>query len=155
MQEHGPYRYHLAFTRKKITSVKSDDGKIGFSAPVTKEKEPKLYVILHKQQPVYVGQTISPIKARLSSGLKKDSKKLNSYQWRVLGEATIDIWMLGGIDKKTRETIEGEVVFLIRQRSGQWPKYQMEIHFHQSDEEHREKAQEILNYYGEPLCPTA
>ncbi len=48
---------------------------------------------------------------------------------------------------KDIETVEAEVVFLIRQRTDQWPKYQTEIHFHQSNNAHRAAAQAILNHY--------
>lgn len=44
------------------------------------------------------------------------------------------------------ETVEAEVVFLIRQ-AGQWPEFQTEIHFHPSNEGHREAARRILGHY--------
>jgi hypothetical protein len=44
------------------------------------------------------------------------------------------------------ETIEAEIVFLIRQR-GQWPSHQTEIHFHPSRPYHRKAAEAIVNRY--------
>ena len=43
--------------------------------------------------------------------------------------------------------MEAEVVFLIRQLSGQWPPFQTEIHFHPSTEDHREAARAVLEHY--------
>ena len=45
------------------------------------------------------------------------------------------------------ETVEAEVVLLIQQKHGQWPKYQSEIHFHQSQRTHREAAEKIVHHY--------
>lgn len=45
------------------------------------------------------------------------------------------------------ETVEAEVVFLIRS-AGQWPLFQTEIHFHESNEEHRRIAKEIGKTFG-------
>ncbi|WP_305809178.1 hypothetical protein, partial [Staphylococcus epidermidis] len=44
------------------------------------------------------------------------------------------------------ETIEAEVVYLIRQ-AGQWPRFQTEIHFHPSGDEHRQWALTIAETY--------
>ncbi|MDO8578754.1 MAG: hypothetical protein Q7R50_06200 [Dehalococcoidales bacterium] len=35
-----------------------------------------------------------------------------------------------GLIKSSVEAIEGELVYYIREKTGKWPKYQMEIHFH-------------------------
>ena len=40
-------------------------------------------------------------------------------------------------------TVEAEMVYLIR-RSGQWPRFQTEIHFHPSEEHHRKVAKRLL-----------
>ena len=45
------------------------------------------------------------------------------------------------------ETVEAEVVFLIRQEYGQWPEHQTEIHFHKSNDIHRKAAEDIINFY--------
>ena len=99
------------------------------------------------------------------------------YLWRhFLTEAKIDIWLLkvddGDVDAmkddpslvrakalvrakdlKERqkdivmETVEAEVALLIQQKYGHWPKYQSEIHFHQSGDVQRRAAQQIVNHY--------
>ena len=121
-----------------------------------------------------MGKTTEPIATRLRDGFSTDGHKgYKGYLWRhYLEKATIDIWILTLKDKdfealgddpnmkrakekcddnKMREivieTVEAEVVFLIRQISGQWPKYQTEIHFHQSLDAHREIAKKIVNHY--------
>lgn len=47
------------------------------------------------------------------------------------------------------ETVEAEVVFLIRQEYGQWPEHQTEIHFHRSSAEHRKLARMVVAYYAQ------
>jgi hypothetical protein len=45
------------------------------------------------------------------------------------------------------ETVEAEVVHLLRGRYGQWPAFQTEIHFHPSTSSHRRAAREVLELY--------
>ena len=52
------------------------------------------------------------------------------------------------------ESVESEVVLLIRQEIGQWPEYQSEIHFPQTPDAPRKKAAEVVNNYRSALCPT-
>ena len=152
MQLRGPYTYRLTFTEDEITKVDNDErGK--FRDPVTQRRRPKLYVISHSQRPIYVGTTTRPIRSRLNDGFNADPKTTNGYYgypWKQLGQVTIDVWMLdldiGTDPKHEAETLEAEVAFLIRQ-SGQWPKYQSEIHFHQSQDSHRVAAKTIVDHY--------
>jgi hypothetical protein len=125
---------------------------------------------------LYVGQTTQPIAKRLNNH-KNPSKGAPSLWCQFgLNELVIDIWAVKVEDKDIKtmeddpsmkransdrekqdivlETVEGEVAFLIRQDHGQWPKYQIEIHFHQSQDEHRNIAREIVNHYRSPSCPT-
>ena len=155
MQPSSPYTYHLSFSLKNFPASNPPkekwtlDEEVQFSAPVTKKGRAKLYVISHNDKPIYVGATISSIGVRLNQGLGAKY----GYQWRDLKKATIDVWMLEDVwmldevDTKTMETIEGEVVFLIRQHSGQWPDHQTEIHFHQSSTEHRDAAHQVISHY--------
>jgi len=41
------------------------------------------------------------------------------------------------------EAIEAELVYFIREKTGNWPKYQMEIHFHRASEEEKQIAMSI------------
>ncbi|WP_246401118.1 hypothetical protein [Rhizobium hidalgonense] len=69
------------------------------------------------------------------------------YQWRHSGaEAKLHIWAHEDAVNRSHldmETVEAEVVFLIRQ-AGQWPLFQTEIHFHPSNEMHRQIAAQIF-----------
>ncbi len=156
IQLSGPEKYFIKFTPEEITDIASDDGTTEFS-PRVRKSGPKIYVVHESQTPVYVGQTTSSIAARLSKGSKQDPSKNHGYsghQWRrSLCQANIDIWILQFEDKSTAkrdlETIEAEVVFLLRQR-GQWPRYQTEIHFHQSNALHRQTSEQIVDQYRSP-----
>lgn len=185
MQLKGPKTYHVRIgdkkgddKRKKIVSVHNCRGKeTRFS---TKEGELKLYVVSSKNKPLYVGGTKQPFRRRLYYGLTaKGENGYSGYLWRDdLKEVTIRIWNISfkkedfekmkddpsiiraGKDKKRRkdillETVESEVVLLIQQEFKQWPKYQSEIHFHQSNDAHKEAAQKIVSHYLGATCPTA
>ena len=145
MQVSKPIRYRITFDSQKITSKSGPKGEATFVSPVTKPG-PKLYVILDNHEPVYVGATIRPIGECLGSGFRSKYR----YEWRLLQCAYVDIWRLKGVDDndtRAMETVEAEVVFLIRETRKQWPKYQTEIHFHQSQDSHRKIAMKIASYY--------
>lgn len=64
------------------------------------------------------------------------SPKLGGYKWipefNKKKSARVHVFVFDEKFDTNRgpiEAIEGELVFLIRQRTGQWPKYQNEIHF--------------------------
>ena len=147
----GPCKYDIEFTNSEgITSIKINGAKVDFSKPVTGVGA-KVYVVSVNQTPVYVGATTQAIKVRLNQGLKAKY----GYKWKDLGRATISVWMLEGADKMDMETVEGEVVFLIRQQCDKWPEYQNEIHFHESCDAHRAAARKIFNQLWETVCQTA
>jgi hypothetical protein len=70
-------------------------------------------------------------------------------------EASLDIWVHEDPANETPlldlETIEAEVVFLVRQ-AGQWPLRQTEIHFHSSSPVHREIAATIVKTHRHNLA---
>jgi hypothetical protein len=73
------------------------------------------------------------------------------YRWRHhFEEVVLDLWCDTAPEKQNPmldvETIEAEVVFLIR-KMGQWPLYQTEIHFHSSRPDHRVAAKAIVSRY--------
>jgi len=55
------------------------------------------------------------------------------------------VWYFPESDLASVESIEAELVYLVRYRHGAWPKYQMEIHFHQSSAHDKEMAAAIFN----------
>ena len=150
----GPYTYQITFDREDGTNKVNDcRGKSKFSAPVT-HRRPKLYVVSNEGEPIYVGATIQPIANRLRQGFTaKGEHGYYGYAWgQGLDQVTIDIWVGRGGDEGSAfiETLESEVVFLIRKEIGQWPAHQTEIHFHPSDPVHRELAAQIVKRYRSP-----
>ena len=179
MRLEQPIRYGITFDSLRITGVNGPDGRNTFVAPVT-NPGPKVYVIVDRGRPIYIGATNQPIRNRLRLGFQADGNNgYSGYLWRhSLTDAEIDIWLVtvededvesmrndpsveraSGNEQRLRdiviETLEGEVAFLIRKCSGQWPKYQVEIHFHQSQETHRQLATEIVDHYRSPRWPIA
>ncbi len=183
MQLCGPHTYQIAWGSSKETPkvVKSANGKPQFSNPVTCKSKPKLYVVSHHCRPIYVGTTTDSITKRLNGGFKANPKTSHGYRgylWKNLREAAIHIWMLtpegpdfdsmnadpsmtrweGNCQQRENivvETVEAEVVLLIHQEYLQWPEYQTEIHFHQSQDPHKKAARDIIKQYKESSCPTA
>ncbi len=154
-----------------------DKGEYG---PPFSERGPKLYIVSSGGRPIYVGAATIPIKDRLSNGIKPSSKYRYLWSRFPLEELTVDVWIVRlndqdietmnddpnmqlamnhTINKEPQdiilETVEGEVVNLIRQSCEQWPKYQMEIHFHQSHSEHLEIAERIFDDFRSQQCPIA
>jgi hypothetical protein len=81
----------------------------------------------------------------------------HGYAWRHHhAKAMLDVWCHEDArDRDTIdiETIEAEVVFLIR-GAGQWPLHQTEIHFHPSTQQHRVVAAEIMSRYPSSVAAT-
>ncbi len=150
MQISGPSRYRITFNKNGITGVEPPDGGTVFSGAASR-KVPKLYVISHNEQPLYVGVTKQRLRERLRLGFQANSGNgYHGYAWRHnLCDAFIDVWAEESSDLSLAniETIEAEVVFLIGQNFGQWPSYQTEIHFHPSDAIHRDAAWSIVSHY--------
>jgi hypothetical protein len=155
----GPDRYKLSFDAQAFT-VLCSKGTNRFSGLATCNK-PKLYIASVGEQPVYVGVTRQPMRNRLRFGWNATGAGgYHGYAWRhPFKEANLDIWCDdGATDKQSlleMETIEAEVVFLIR-CAGQWPAFQTEIHFHPSNLIHRKLAADVIAKYqfqpGQPQC---
>ena len=150
MQIEGPERYGLTISSAGFL-VRCQKGTAKFSGISTK-LQPKLYVVSVEGKPIYVGLTKRPMRERLRVGWSATGKSgYYGYSWRhKIKQGDLDVWChADAIDRNERdiETIEAEVVFLIRQ-SGQWPKFQTEIHFHPSSAEHRRCAETIFRHYA-------
>ena len=90
----------------------------------------KLYVLTDPESILYVGTTKSSIKNRLRSGLFADGKNgYYGYKWKGLSLVKLYVWCFEELDKMKAESIEAELVYLIRKKTGRWPIYQNEIHF--------------------------
>ncbi len=146
----GPDRYKLSFDAQAFT-VSCSKGTNKFSGLATCKK-PKLYIVSANERPFYVGVTRQPMRNRLRFGWKAAGRGgYYGYAWRnKFKEADLDIWCDDGAPNEQSlleiETIEAEVVFLIR-CAGQWPLFQTEIHFHPSNDIHRKIAAEVLAKY--------
>lgn len=112
-----------------------------FITPDTKRGIQKLYVLKNGDEVYYVGITSQPVSSRLRIGYRANGEKgYHGYKWKSkISKAELFVWCFTESDRDTVEAIEGELVYLIRNRTGKWPTYQMEIHFHPdaTDEEKR------------------
>lgn len=145
----GPERYTLTYDVQKY-AVLCSNGKAKFSG-IASSKMPKLYIASINGKPVYVGATKRPMGERIRVGWKATGKNgYHGYAWKNEGaEAQLDVWAHTDALERAHldiETVEAEVVFLIRQAE-QWPLFQTEIHFHPSTELHRKTAADILAHY--------
>jgi hypothetical protein len=149
----GPHEYRLSIETGGIKYCHHPDSKrTKFVSPVT-TRSPKLYIVSVDGEPIYVGQTVQSITARLRMGFTADgSTGYHGYAWRHKHTlVALDLWILQGAEEENEildiETIEAELVYLIRHHLGQWPAWQTEIHFHPSTPEHRRLAGEIYGHY--------
>jgi hypothetical protein len=140
-------RYKLTIGERY--AVESPCGRPHFVAPAA-GRAPKIYVVSRKGEVLYVGKTCQRIASRFYGAFAaKGETGYYGYQWRGSKEPMdLDIWILSfdgdaNVDREL-ETIEAEVIFCIREQSGQWPLFQNEIHFHPSSNEHREIASRIF-----------
>ncbi|QIB53089.1 hypothetical protein G3M63_04300 [Pseudomonas sp. OIL-1] len=143
-------RYKLSFDATQF-SIECPLGTAKFSGLAT-SRLPKLYVISVGEKPIYVGITKQPIRNRLRLGwTAKGEGGYYGYAWRhKFTAAHLDLWChtnpAGENDCLDIETVEAELVYLVR-KSGQWPLFQTEIHFHPSSEVHRAIAAQIGSIY--------
>lgn len=148
----GPQRYAISFDSRSYRVL---DGR-GTFAGLASRKLPKLYVVVYRDLPIYVGVTRQLLSNRFRLGWNADGANgYYGYRFRhSLKAAFVDVWCLSdsGADPKTAEleieTIEAEVVYLIRNSTGQWPEFQNEIHFHPSERWHRAEAERVLRRYA-------
>ena len=122
----------------------------------------KLYVVYHEKQVLYVGEANTSIKTRFQRGCnafnyyKKNNdtarRGYKGYKWlnkelnhnRNLTVTAITFSQEYDDKRETIESIEGELVYLIRQLTGKWPAFQNEIHFSNCDDA-KEIAEGILD----------
>lgn len=134
----------------------------GNGIALTDEERRKVYIVHSDKEVLYVGEAHTSMKTRMQRGytafnyLQKNNKRRNGYggyKWLDRKENTernliLSVAMFGeeydGDEKrKIIEAIEGELVYLVREEKGMWPKFQNEIHFRNIDEA-KETAVSIL-----------
>jgi hypothetical protein len=144
----GPDRYVIRLNGRRST-VQGPRGETHFVSPAT-AKRPKLYTVSAAGEILYVGVTNQPMSTRLRMGLTADGTHgYHGYSWARRDPAVnLDVWYIEESNDAILDikTIEAESVYLYRQSSGQWPQDQTEIHFHQSNEEHRRCAKQIVEH---------
>ncbi len=108
----------------------------------------KLYIISNGTEILYVGETNTSIKKRFQRGSvfynyykRNDEQKARGgykgYKWFNTVEnihRELDVLAIVFHDSKDGhrefvEAVEGELVYLVRHKTGEWPKFQNEIHF--------------------------
>jgi hypothetical protein len=151
MRLDGPEAFDLHFDARAFT-LADCDGRSKLRGRACSAR-PKLYIISASDEPIYVGVTKQPIRSRLRLGWAADGATgYYGYAWRnQLTKARLLVWYHEDAPTNLSstqacrdvETVEAEIVYLIR-RAGQWPRFQTEIHFHASSEEHRRLAQRVL-----------
>jgi len=138
----SPNRYEIKISKTDYKCI-SVNGKTTahFITPDTNAKKQKLYVLRNSGDVYYVGVTSLSMSSRLRSGYRaKGEHGYYGYKWiGKIPRAELLVWCFTKSHQLRAEAIEGELVYLIRNRTGKWPKYQMEIHFHPdaSDKEKR------------------
>lgn len=113
----------------------------------------KLYTVSQGSSLIYVGIATRRMSTRITHGFTATGKSgYHGYKWKTLtGSLWLSVWTgLAKDDVKEAllemETIEAEVAFLCRQRAGQWPAFQQEIHFSQSLQRHRDDAERVYTH---------
>lgn len=157
--------YFLRFDKTKILErhLLKDGGwhfRRGFEAPLTTPGS-KVYIFASKEEIFYVGKTsqksvtsrfVSAFKACREAKIRgfKGYEFKNHHTDSLLHVFTSTAWNKSGPKKGTAlwvddaELIEAEVCYLIRLKTGQWPKYQNEIHFGRFKKEHLQAAKDVL-----------
>ncbi|MDO8804455.1 MAG: hypothetical protein Q7R35_08485 [Elusimicrobiota bacterium] len=133
-------------------NLSAESGDCKFYKPATIRGLAKLYTVSDADSLIYVGISQQPMAGRLNYGFKANGESgYHGYKWRDLKrQLRLTVWTAqkDGSPAQLREleTVEAEVAFLCRQRSGLWPVYQHEIHFYQSDECQRNAAGIIYSH---------
>ena len=117
-----------------------------FVAPDTKAGLQKLYVVKDGRDIYYVGITSQSMSARLRIGLVDNGHYgYHGYKWKdKVKQAELLICNFPATTRDSVEAIEAELVYFIREKTGNWPKYQMEIHFHRASESEKQVASLML-----------
>lgn len=134
--------------------------KINYGKAFLKERR-KLYIIHYNDEILYIGESNSSIKTRFQRGCtsfnyysKNDKARrgYKGYKWlnkknnlnrNIL--TTVAVFDEKYDDNRSFiEAVEGELVYLVRNKLSYWPKFQNEIHF-SNCEGAKELAEEILN----------
>ncbi len=141
-------RYIIQIVNSACRCVELNGHKIShFVAPESKSGIQKLYVVKDGSDICYVGITSQSMSSRLRGGLVDNGHfGYHGYKWKnKLKKAELLIWTFPAKTRDSVEAIEAELVYYIREKTGNWPKYQMEIHFHRASEAEKQISKSILS----------
>ena len=142
-------RYKIQIVESSCRCIEVNGQQIThFVAPDTKSGIQKLYVVKDSRDICYVGITSQPMSSRLRIGfIDEGHYGYHGYKWKdKIKQAELLVWTFSHRTKDSVEAIEGELVYLIRNRTGRWPKYQMEIHFHpDASDKEKQIAETLVN----------
>lgn len=145
LNRYNTYTIKIFDSKARCIAANGELGQV-FLVPDISDQLHKLYVVKNNREIYYVGITIQDIRKRLRGGFyAKGEHGYYGYKWK--NEETVEmlIWCFPDFVKEQVEAIEGELVYLIRNRTGNWPAYQMEIHFHpDATDEEQQIAESIL-----------
>ena len=143
-QTYNKYRIRITDGKFQCIEANGEQGQ-GFLHPDVSDKLPKLYIVKHNRDIYYVGITTQDIRKRLRQGFSAQGEHgYHGYKWKNQGVAELLIWSFPVSTQEHVEAIEAELVYFIRGKTGEWPKYQMEIHFHGASDKQRKTARAIL-----------
>jgi hypothetical protein len=137
-------------SRARISSIEQHGAYKKGMWGLANKKLPKIYILRKREGILYVGITKSPLSSRFRYGLTASGKNgYHGYAWKALAKEVqsevIDLFVYVFNNEERTEAIEAEVVYLIRNRTGKWPKYQTEIHFHQAAAQEKRIAERIFH----------
>lgn len=142
---HNKYRIKISKAKFECIEANGEQGRSFVSQDIS-DNLPKLYVVKHNKAIYYVGITRQDIRKRLRYGfLDTGNHGYHGYKWKDQDEVELLVWCFPGSTVAHVEAIEAELVYFIREKTGKWPKYQMEIHFHGASESEMEAARSILS----------
>lgn len=149
MHLNNPQDYVIRLRTGGRYELFSDGRSVKFTKPASAHGVAKLYTLSNAGKLIYVGIARQPMANRLNYGFKANGMHgYHGYKWRHLTcDLRLTVWTasVNGqyVGLREMETIEAEVAFVCRDRSGQWPEFQHEIHFFPSTDVHREAAERV------------
>ncbi len=145
------YKIKIIDSKFRCIEANGERGQ-GFLYPDVSDNLPKVYVVKSGKEIYYVGITRQDIRKRLRQGFSAQGEHgYYGYKWKEQGSAELLIWCFPDSTTEHVEAIEAELVYFIREKTGKWPKHQMEIHFHGASEEETHVARSILARFLEEV----
>lgn len=128
----------------KIYDLKTKTHLNTFVKPLT-ENRYKLYVIKNSKKILYVGITRQPIRNRFRDGINSDGiNGYHGYKWKNYKRIQLYVWCFSNFNELQLENIEAELVYNVRNKTGNWPLFQNEIHFNNKFKEGKKIANNIF-----------